>query len=611
MVLVYLGTTIILTSWLIKMIILGKFVFKKGVLFYSLIAFLASQIISTIISIDQHTSIFGYYSRFNGGLLSVICYLILYFGLISNIEKKKQIISLLKIAFVSAFLVSVYGIAEHFGIDKHIWVQDVQARVFSTLGQPNWLAAYLNVFLFLILGMIFNQTQILPEKVYFILYGVYYLCLLYTKSRSGFIGFVIPGLIFLGLTFIWQLKKNKAVDKNLITIFLITLIISFIGKIPFDLKNKITLSFLSDVQPAETKISKDNKKEEGLLITPSSDIRKIVWQGAIKLWRQYPIFGTGVETFGYTYYWVRPLKHNLTSEWDFLYNKAHNEYLNFAANSGTIGLAAYLSIPFVFFNFCAKQIKKGKKNRGLVLGFASGLGSILVTNFFGFSVVVISLLFFILPAILELLLQPPAEENIKATKIKFSRPLIFLTIGFGIITLIKISQYWLADYYFASGTKKISSGFINSGLEDLNRAIKLNPLEPNFYAQRGVGLAQVVAASYQNSQNQEEIENLVNQAIADSQKALLISPFHINFYKNQVKVWYYLAFYNLDYLKSGIATLKLAQKLAPTDPKIFYNLGLIYQTLDQNDKAKENLQKALELKPNFNEAKISLSQIED
>jgi O-antigen ligase len=56
------------------------------------------------------------------------------------------------------------------------------------------------------------------------------------------------------------------------------------------------------------------------------------------------LFGTGVETFAYAYYFVRPQAHNLTSEWDYLYNKAHNEYLNYFATTGFIGLGTYLLV---------------------------------------------------------------------------------------------------------------------------------------------------------------------------------------------------------------------------------------------------------------------------
>ena len=67
--------------------------------------------------------------------------------------------------------------------------------------------------------------------------------------------------------------------------------------------------------------------------TESGQIRLIVWQGALEIFKHYPIFGSGVETFAYSYFQYKPISHNLVSEWDFLYNKAHNEFLNYLATT--------------------------------------------------------------------------------------------------------------------------------------------------------------------------------------------------------------------------------------------------------------------------------------
>ncbi len=104
--------------------------------------------------------------------------------------------------------------------------------------------------------------------------------------------------------------------------------------------------------------------------------------------RRYPIFGTGVETFAYSYYETRPVGHNYVSEWNFLYNKAHNEYLNFAATTGSVGLSSYLILIVVSVFVFIKN-----KRADLLAGYAA----IGLTNFFGFSVVVVSLLFFFVP----------------------------------------------------------------------------------------------------------------------------------------------------------------------------------------------------------------------
>ena len=51
--------------------------------------------------------------------------------------------------------------------------------------------------------------------------------------------------------------------------------------------------------------------------------------------------------------------------------------------------------------------------------------------------------------------------------------------------------------------------------------------------------------------------------------------------------------------------MKLTEKqldLCPTDPEIYYTYGLLLMTQDNNEKAKEAFQKALELKPNYENA---------
>ena len=53
------------------------------------------------------------------------------------------------------------------------------------------------------------------------------------------------------------------------------------------------------------------------------------------------LIGTGTETFAFAFYRYRPAGHNLTAN-GILYNKAHNEYLNYLATTGLFGLASYL-----------------------------------------------------------------------------------------------------------------------------------------------------------------------------------------------------------------------------------------------------------------------------
>ena len=376
MITIYIFTILIIGTWLIRMVIEKQIIFRRTILDIPLLIFLGSQLISAIFSIDPRTSWLGYYSRFNGGLLSSICYSVLYWAFVSNLdgEATRKIIAYSLLP--SALIVSVYGILEHFGgsiscllltgtFDDACWVQDVRTRVFATLGQPNWMAAYLVALLPLAISKSKSIFWLLSSVVIFA-------AILFTKSRSGLLALAAALTIFTG----WQIVKGK-ITKQLILVGITFVIVIAIFGTPWT--NPLFTNHQSLVTTGAP------APEEGG--TESGDIRKIVWKGAINIWKAYPIFGTGSETFAFTYYMYRPVEHNLVSEWDFLYNKAHNEYLNYLANTGIFGLGSYL----VLIGFSIYLLRK---NTALLAGYVS----ILITNFFGFSVVITQLLLFLFPA---------------------------------------------------------------------------------------------------------------------------------------------------------------------------------------------------------------------
>ncbi|MBI4067459.1 hypothetical protein HY407_03675, partial [Candidatus Gottesmanbacteria bacterium] len=67
MMFTYAATIVIASSWIIKMILEKEIKIRRSPFDLPLLLFLLSQVISTVFSIDRHVSLFGYYSRFNGG----------------------------------------------------------------------------------------------------------------------------------------------------------------------------------------------------------------------------------------------------------------------------------------------------------------------------------------------------------------------------------------------------------------------------------------------------------------------------------------------------------------------------------------------------------------
>ncbi|OGM80801.1 hypothetical protein A2361_00610, partial [Candidatus Woesebacteria bacterium RIFOXYB1_FULL_40_26] len=303
-IVVYIFTALIVSSWIIKAVLEKKITFRRTILDIPLLVFVGSQFLSTLFSIDQRTSLLGYYGRFNGGLLSTICYSLLYWAYVSNMDYKKTL-SAIRYTLFAATLVAIYGILQRFGIDKNVWEQDVVNRVFSTLGQPNWLAAFIVALLPLAMSYsIFNKFSDSKFLISIIMSALFFTTLLFTKSRSGLLGFIVADVIFWGVLL---LKYKKEFLKEFIIHNSLFLILILIIGTPW------TTSIVGKSEGARLPaLEAAGDSGQG---TESGEIRKIVWKGAYEIWKHYPLFGSGAETFAYSYYNFRPAQHNLVSEW--------------------------------------------------------------------------------------------------------------------------------------------------------------------------------------------------------------------------------------------------------------------------------------------------------
>ncbi|KKT81119.1 MAG: hypothetical protein UW80_C0058G0007 [Microgenomates group bacterium GW2011_GWC1_44_9] len=209
MMFVYAMTIIIAAAWAIRSFQEKKFEIARTPLDLPLMLFLTSQIASTIFSIDRHTSLWGYYSRFHGGLVSTLCYVILFYALVTHFSgQAKAVRNLLYTILATAAITSFYALLERMGIDKHIWVQDVQNRVFSTLGQPNWLSAYLVAILPLSLFGAMNTKNLNLRLLNIFLSLLFLTAIIFTRSQSG-IGAMAVVLIAFAIIASVQKKQIK------------------------------------------------------------------------------------------------------------------------------------------------------------------------------------------------------------------------------------------------------------------------------------------------------------------------------------------------------------------------------------------------------------------
>ncbi len=660
MMLTYALTVIITVSWVIKMVSSKKVQIAKTPLDIPIWLFVCSQFVSTLFSLDPHVSWIGYYSRFNGGMWSMISYTLLYYAFVSTIrivptdagkpaEKKSAqknqpetsvpdtayVLRLLKISLTTASVVALYGIAERLGIDKHLWVQDVQNRVFSTLGQPNWLAAYLATLLPLAAGFALiyqpkppapaSLSRLIQHTVFAAMTILFFIVMLFTRSRSGLFSLAIADGVFWLLLFMRRSNK-KVFGISFIFLHLLFAAIIFVNgsNIP-QVDKYFSFSGLKEqfASPQKQETSQPKDYTAPLLEyggTESGVIRQYVWQGAITIWRSSTkafLIGTGTETFAFAFYQFRPKEHNLTSEWDFLYNKAHNEYLNYLATTGIVGLGMYLlflGFSAVFFlksylSYLSLQTKEALQTSVINAALFTGWISILITNFFGFSVVVMQIFLFLFPAILWSLLPHDEKSGYRITLLRVSsgkRALIYAATGStGFLLLLLLWTHWQADVLFEKGYRLARSGQLAASHEPIEQAIRLNPWEPLFHDEFASNLASLASAAYDQKQASLGAQ-LAARSLEESDRAIATSPNNVNFWKTRTKVYYALSAVDPALNQAAVQALERAAELSPNDPKIYYNLAILYGRAGDNTHAVAMLKKSKELKPNYRDAYFGL-----
>ena len=609
MIFIYLITSGVLCIWLMRSVQEGKLLFKRTPFDVFIGLFFISQVLSTLFSIDVHTSLFGYYGRFNGGLISLVTYLVLYYSLASFVsenakERDDFIKGILKISVISAALVIFWGIPGKLGhdlscvvfsgkFDNSCWTAqfDPAARMFSTLGQPNWMGAYIAIIFFINLYFYFRNKG--KDILYGFLLFLGLSAVYFTNSRSSVMAVLLSLIPLLALilikakTFKIPNLRTKLLILGAFVLLLTVIFKTGVGQIDKFLIIETYKQLFYSKSKTEPVPVNTQKQVSNFNVTSSVDIRKIVWKGAISLGLQYPLFGTGVETFAYSYYFVRPQEHNLTSEWDYLYNKAHNEYLNFFATTGFFGVGAYVLFLAAVIIFALIWIfKSGSFLQSCLL--ASWV-TILITNSVGFSTTVINLYFYILPLLIYFLELSKKKETITIeTKGSLSKKesggsavwyaCVLLLLLFFVQYFV---SYWIADTKFAQGEAAARSNDYQTAITLITSAAAFH--HEHVYEDK---LSFYLASLAVYQKDPKEALRLMQSAQDYNDQSLKESPQNILYWKTRIKNLYLFYQVTLDkkYLDDGVLALNEAQKISPTDPKLTYFAATYYALIYDEEK---------------------------
>ena len=645
MIVVYALTILIAGAWIARMIQEKRTIFTPTPFFWPLLLFLMSQTASTFFSIDPHTSIFGYYSRFHGGLLSTLSYLTLYWAAASNLQKT-DLKPLIRATLLAGGLASLYALPEHFGVSPSCvliagdfsvscWVQDVQTRIFGTFGQPNWLAAYILLIWPLALWL-WSQTKKNTTDAALSLFVLIasFPTLLFTRSRSGLLGFGLEAGILGAVWLYWTLAKKKTTtfSRSLFTAAIIMFIFLACFGSPYspsatELWQKISPQTAQVVTPSNS----PSPTPSGTVLenggTYSGEIRLIVWQGAFNVWKRYPLLGSGVETFAYSYYRDRLDAHNHVSEWDFLYNRAHNEFLNALATTGIFGLVSLCLLMGSFLFWLLRTLfhrNTSQDSTLLSLCLLAGYCGLAVSNFLGFQTVMTAVLFFLFPAFFVLQNAPDSHptpspvltpntaktkrQRVDSVEVELDATwLAYALLLAGILAAeLWVISLWNNDRLLASAKRWVLAREPVQAYQEFHQLTQNDPSEPVYWDEAAGFYAQLAVAVASNDATTSA--QIAQEAIEASNHVIQLNAVHPGFWKSRSRTLTQLAAINPDTLLPALEALEQAEKLSPNDPKIFFHRAVLYETLEDPQKAQEAYEKAISLKPDYELARNNYGQ---
>jgi tetratricopeptide (TPR) repeat protein len=192
------------------------------------------------------------------------------------------------------------------------------------------------------------------------------------------------------------------------------------------------------------------------------------------------------------------------------------------------------------------------------------------------------------------------NKNINASQTISGGIVLIITFYF----LFLLSRYWYADTLFAEGKLQNDTDNYTLARETLIKAVKYSPKEALYYDELSEATSGI-ALSLSESANEEAAEQFAITSIGESTKAVELSPSNLNIRRNRARLYIRLSIIDPTYLIGAKETLVEAITLAPTDAKLFYNLGLTLYRLGEINEAINIMEKTIEMKADYRDARFA------
>ena len=614
--------TIALIAWLGKLLTQEKIEWYKGLILVFFLVFLVVYGVATIFSLRPYDSLMGFDTHLSRSLINLIYFFIFFLLLINykeeNQEKKNiKIFKLLTIFLVSSAIAGIVGLLQILGGFIFPW-DFTKIASFNTVGTTTSLGILLASILPLVLSLIFIRfsargplrseasRSVLGWKIFLISLAVLSLVIiLLLNFRILWIITAIGMVLIIGF---WLNKRDVFSTRGLnwlvIPVIILALCLVFLFFKPgltfkLDLPIELGLSYKGGINVVEQVVQRS------------------------------PILGSGPETFVYNYSLYKPESINQTIFWNLRFTNAPSQILTLLAETGILGLLAFLAVIVVFVFTMIKDLINRKNSSelsqlmGIKIGLFAGWIALMIGWFLypqNITLMFVFWLFFTL-----LIIISSKKKDIKTINLKASNKIAsVITFSFIILIIVVVGLLYLegskfmAEAKYKSGLNSITKGELNSGINKVVQATTINPYEDKFYR----NLAQLFLIQINQDLNNldlndqeraNRIQTGISNAINSTVRATTLNPKDVTNWIIRGSVYR-----NLIPLIDGagdwaVTSYEQALTLEPINPFIYTEIARIYMAMgdDYLDKTIEAYNKAIELKPNYPVAHFELALVHD
>ena len=638
------GAVVLFFMWILNSIFIKKKIqFSKSLLTLSFFVFIVVLSASSFFSVDSASSFWGYGGNFSDSFvfyLGLFVFYMVFVGLSSTRGSDRIISRSISVLVLSSLLVSLTALPYYFGYTNLPFFGGAVAGFSLVSGYYHVFAIYLLAMFFVALYDLssFGKSSRVRKTLDISAASLILINLFIIDWPMIYL--VIFILCTVLVVFSGSHKKENLSHRNesMLLMMMIFSSVFFISSVNINeiMLGKISMGNSSSISSV-VKNSLNIKIENTDASVQNGFGTKEVINIAKSSLAERPVLGSGLGTYYYDFFKYKSVDFNYSDSWDLGFNKAYNETMEKVSTIGVLGVLSYLVLIALAILLFAKNIKTKKHNEFIFVAFLS----LLICQFLFFETAVLKFLFVLFLAIASSSRNLYQEASGDISKKNRSGIATFdiagkrlsggLVSSVGIIFILLCStslvlgiQIFRAEAKYKEATNSTSPESLSP--EGLSEITKLNPYKGDYaagvsriYLSRVYRMAETADQNDQNALNNLAIE--ANTALSYAKKAVEISPSSLLLWENYSYIYQAMNDIGMDGGNdTAIKGYEAAIALCPNDAVLRTELSKIYLAEYQDDqnegdrkvnlkKAKEQLEKAQELKNNYPDTALELGLV--